>query len=221
MAQRVQTRIEASDDSSLLALLGEELKQPLVAIAQMAELDESEEIQMQAKRALRTIDNVLLHRRIQTGQTMLQLEPVHVGSTMQAVQQEMKPLLKQQGCRTELHIRSGLQPVDVDRRVLHGMLQSLWQAFGSAIVDEDTINCSARKTKAGIRVTLTSDSADLKAVHFSKANVYSSQPLTAFAGPAADFLTAKELANILGVRISKTANSIGMTLPVSKQLQMV
>jgi hypothetical protein len=140
---------------------------------------------------------------------------------MQAVQQEMKPLLKQQGCQTELHIRSGLQPVDVDRRVLHGMLQSLWQAFSSTITSEDKISCNARKTKAGIRVTLSSESADLKDVHFAKVNIQSTQPLTAFAGPAADFLTAKELAAVLGVKLSKTANSIGMTLPVSRQLQMV
>lgn len=221
MAKRVETEIQGADDNSLLALLGEELKQPLVAIAQIAELQKSEQITEQAKRALRTIDNVLLHRRIQNGQMTLELEPVHVGSEMRDVHESMKQLFWQQGCKTELKIRQSLQPVDVDRRVLRGLLESLWQSFSSSIESDELVTCRAQQTTDGIRVTMSSPHAKLQNVHFAKTNARSIQPIAAFAGPAADLLTARELSTLLNAKITKSARSIGVTLPVSKQLQMV
>lgn len=211
----------ADSQDQLLALLGEELKQPLVAIAQLAELQSSDDIGIQAKRALRTIDNVLLYKRVSSGQIQMALEPIHVGSAIQEVQHRMKPLLMQQGCRTELYISSGLRPVDVDKRLLLGVVESLWQAFASALPQKAVLQCHAKKTKNGIRVSLSSTSTTFETVHFKKVNNDSSQPLAAFAGPSADMLAAQQLCTLLGAQITKTSRGIGVTLTPSKQLQMV
>jgi hypothetical protein len=211
--------IEAQDQ--LLSLLGEELKQPLVAIAQLAELQSSQDISIQARRALRTIDNVLLYRRVTSGQIELELEPVHVGSAIQEVQQRMKPLIFQQGCKVELHISNSLQPVDVDRRLLTGVVESLWQAVVAIVPSQSILQCYAKKTKKGIRVSLGCASATFEDVHFKRANSESSQPLTAFAGPSTDFITAQQLCRLLGAEITKSTQGIGVTFTPSRQLQMV
>jgi hypothetical protein len=210
-----------TDSNQLLTLLGEELKQPLVAIAQLAELQSSGDIKIQANKALRTIDNVLLHRSIASGQVALRLEPVHVGSAMESVRQTMQPFMKQQGCRTELRVQKSLQPVDVDKQLLTGVVESLWQAFASTLKGPADIVCRANKTSRGIRVSLSSASAELGDVHFARTNHTSSQPISAFAGPATDFLTAQQLCHLLGATLTKSANSIGVTLPPSRQLQIV
>ena len=212
---------------SLLLLLGEELKQPLVAIKQLAELDMAgtAEVRAYAQQALRTIDNVLLYQKVHTGQTSLILEPVHVGSTIQEVAHAMSPSMKLAGCRTELRIQHGLHPVDVDRQLLASGLQSLWQALLGTVHQPSVIVCQARRTTRGIRVSLHSTDAELDELHLAKPNTKSSQPIAGFAGPATDLLTAKGMFELLGAELKKSTGvyraGLGATFQVSKQLQMV
>ncbi len=226
--KRVTPTAYKSQEQELLLLLGEELKQPLVAIAQLAELqaEKGTAVHAHAQKALKTIDNMLLYQRIHTGQTALQLEPVHVGSTIQEVMHTMEPIMRAAGCRTEIVIQHGLRPVDVDRRLFSSALQSLWQAFlGTVQTENAEIICKASKTPRGIRVSLHSTAAVIGDVRFARPNSASTQPLSGVAGPATDLLTAHNMFTLLGSELTKsfssTTTGIGVTLPISAQLQMV
>lgn len=215
-----------SQSGDLLALLGEELKQSLVSIAQLSELETSNtQVNAQARAALKTIDNVLLYQRVHSGQTSLRLEPVHVGSTMHSVANSMEPIMKAAGCRTELHIQHGLTTVDADRRLLESALHSLWQALLNTIDEPADIVCQARKTPQGVRLSLHSRNISRDNIQLNSTNLESSQPFASVAGPATDLLAAQGLFGLLGTQLNKSSRgkfiSIGATLRPSRQLQMV
>lgn len=225
--KRVQPAVIEGRNHELLLLLGEELKQPLVAISQLAEMQpgSSPDLIAHAKSAMTTIDNILLYQKVASGQTSLKLEPVHVGSTMHEVASMMQPIMRVAGCRTELIIQHGLSPVDVDRRLLKSALQSLWQGFLSTVKDSSEVICQARKTPKGIRLSLYSAGSTIEDLHFAKTNPVSSQAITGIAGSGADLLTAQGIFSLLGAELNKSSakkvTGIGVTLKVSRQLQMI
>ncbi len=225
--KRVQPAAMSDRSKELLLLLGEELKQPLIAISQLAEIqgDNQGEVSAYARQALQTIDNMLLYQRFSSGQLAIQLEPVHVGATMQEVAQKMAPLAKAMGCHISIQVAHGLQPVDVDRRLLRSALISLWQAFLTNISTETEVVCRAKKTSKGVYLSLQSTDADLANIHLNRPNFDSTQPLQGVAGASADLLTAQAMFSLLRTDISKkctkTTAGFGLTLLPSKQLQMV
>lgn len=211
----------------MLMLLGEELKQPLVSIAQLAELNNSDNqlLLSHAKQALNTIDSMLLYQRLQSGQTQLQLEPVHIGNTMHDVAHKMAPLMKAAGCRTEVIIQHGLSTVHADKRVLMSALQSLWQVFIERLDESSEMVCHAHNGKSGIRLSLYSNGVNIDDVHLARVNTLSVQPHSGLAGPAADLLTAQGMFELLGAQLTKSTrrqvSGFGVTLKVSQQLQMM
>ncbi len=225
--KRVEPAHIGESSKALLHLLGEELKQPLVAITQIAELQGLDEgIYAHAKQALHTLDNVLLYQRYSSGQLSLQLEPVHVGATMHAVAKNMEPLMRINGCHVSIVVKHGLRPVDVDRTLFASALQSLWQAFiGSLQSGESHVICEAKRTPRGVYVSVHSEQADLSNVTLTQSHKLSIQPITGLAGPSADLLAAQGMFSLLGSKINKTATSyshgFGVTLAPSRQLQMV
>jgi hypothetical protein len=198
----------------------------LIAISQLSELENNgASINIYAKKALRTIDNILLFNSFYSGQTTLKLEPMHVGSTIAEVAHDMEPLMLDSGCRTEIRIQRSLSLVDVDKRVLKSALQSLWQALLGTVQEHSEVFCSAQKTKNGVRISLTSINAVAEPLNFKKANPKSSQPITAVAGPATDLLAAHGMFELLGAVLKKTEiqglSGFGVTLKKSQQLQML
>ncbi len=211
----------------MLMLLGEELKQPLVSIAQLAELSDSDNHQLlsHARQALNTIDNMLLYQRLQSGQTQLQLEPVHVGNAMHDIAHKMEPIMKSAGCRTEVIVQHGLSTVHADKKVLMSALQSLWQVFIDRLDESSEVVCHAHRIRTGIRLSLYSNGVNIDNVHLARVNTLSVQPHNGLAGPATDLLTAQGMFELLGAQLTKStrhhASGFGVTLPVSLQLQMV
>lgn len=211
----------------LLLLLGEELKQPLVAIRQLAELQAEAglDVSAHASRALKTIDNITYYHRLNSGQMSLNLEPIHVGSTISEVARSMEPIMRSAGCRTELVIQHGLSPVTADRRLLISALQSLWQGFLGTMPSGSYIECRARKTPSGVRLSLHGRNALMNEVKFSSTNLSSTQPITGLAGSSADIITARGMFALLGADLSKSSSKqiagIGATLQISHQMQMV
>lgn len=219
-------RVFDRQQEQLLQLLGEELKRPLTHIMQLAELgDRDHMIRAQAERALRTIDNVLLYKRLATGQLELQLEPVHVGSIMTDVLQIVRPHMAMSGCRSELAILTTLQPVAADRKVLRHVLIGLWQAFIVGSKNATVISCSAKRVTHGVRITLSSDEMAFEGLSLAKVNFKSTQPVLELAGAATDLLVAKNILELSGSKLTisrlKGSNGIGVTLPISRQLQFV
>lgn len=224
--KRVHPTTFSDRSKELLLLLGEELKQPLVAISQLSEMQGSQqETNAYARQALQTIDNMLLYQRFSSGQLALQLEPVHVGATMQEVAQKMAPLAKAMGCQISIEVAHGLHPVDVDRRLLRSALLSLWQAFLATIPADTEVICRAKKTTKGVYLSLQSSGADLTNIRLKQPNFDSTQPLQGVAGASADLLAAQAMFSLLGSDVSKkatkTTTGFGLTLVPSRQLQMV
>lgn len=226
MAQRVVTGVKKNLNDDLLALLGEELKNPLVAIAQLTELGSKDpRIMAHTKKALNTIDNVLLYKRFAAGQLAMNLEPVHVGSAINDVLRTVAPQMEMSGCHSEVIIQHSLQPVDVDRRLLQSALLSLWQAFASTIRNSSDIVCTAHNAHDGVRLSVLSASASIDELTLAQTNDASTQPVTGVAGPATDLMTANGMFRLAGTKITKSRRKnmtgLGVTLQVSRQLHLV
>lgn len=214
------------EQDQLLSMLCEELKRPLVHIEQLAQLGGRDHmVRSEVQRALRTIESVLVYRRLSSGQLELRLEPVHVGSVMNDVMEIMAPQMEMSGCQYSLAIHASLQPVAADRLVLQHALISLWQAYITSAKDATTITCAAKRVAGGVRITITSDEVAFDSIELSKVNLKSTQPLSGLAGAATDLLVARGILEYAGSRLSvsrfKHTNGIGVTLPISKQLKFV
>ena len=227
---RVDTRVNSSSGSNiyeeLLLLLGEELKNPLINIAHLSELNgKGAIIRAQAQRALNTIDNVLLYKRFASGQTELHPEPVHVGSAIAEVAAAVEPQMRMSSSHTELDIQHALQTADIDRRLLSGALLSLWQAFINSMQEPKNVVCSAQRISSGIRLSISSEGINLDDFTLSATNVSSSQPVTGIAGSATDLITAQNMFQLAGAQLAKTRlknrAGLGVTLRPSSQMQLV
>ncbi len=213
-------------NSDVLFMLGEELKKPLTVIKALAETNASSDIQMEARRALRTIDNVLLYQQLSSSQISLDLEPVHVGSTLTQVAANLEPLSLLRGCETEVYIQSGITTVDADANVLKSGIESLWQAMLAMAQRPSPLNWYVYRSKKGIRIAITNNSVDLSKVKFNSNNFGKSrQPFAGLSGPATDLITASGMFDLLGSKVTKThrqnTNGFAVTLPISPQLALV
>jgi hypothetical protein len=216
-------------EHELVFMMGEELKKPLMNIKLLAESQDAySTIGLEAHRALRTIDNVLLFQQLSSDQLSLTLEPIHVGNTLTNVATQLQPLSMEFGCETEVFIQSGINTVDVDNRVLKSGLESLWQAMLGMTQRPSTLSWHVYKSPKGIRIALLNNSVDLSKVSFSKNHETagsSRQPFAGVAGPATDLLTASGLFTILGTSLTKIKKEgqqgLAVTLKASTQLALV
>ncbi len=213
--------------SELVLLLGEELKYPLVSIAQINELTAADpRIEAHVQNALRVIDTVLLYKRFASGQLELTVEPVHVGSVITTTANTLKPYMGMVGYRAEIDIQHGLKPVSIDRRLFCAGFVSLWQAFIGSIENGDRIICSARAADEGhVRLSLLCENNSYTPFTLSRTNTDSSQPISGQSGSAVDILAAQGIFALAGVPITqsrrKNVRGVGVTLPVSRQTRFV
>jgi hypothetical protein len=211
-------------------MMGEELKKPLTAIKLLAEnnAENLSAISLEARRALRTVDNILLYQQLASDQTSLILEPVHVGNTLTQVAHELSPLSIEFGCETEVFIQSGMSTVDVDSAVLRSGIESLWQAVLGMAERPSPVSWHVYRTPQGIRIAVTNNSLDLKKVSLSARQALSGQsrqPFAGIAGPATDLLTARGLFTLLGSTLTKVTREgqqgLAVTFRPSAQLALV
>jgi hypothetical protein len=216
-------------EHKLVFMMGEELKKPLTAIKLLSENNsDGSKINLEAQKALRTVDNILLFQQASENQLSLVSEPVHVGSTITEVAHSLKPLSVEFGCDTEVFIQHGISTVDVDKNILKSGIESLWQAVLSMTERPSPLVCHVYKTKQGIKLALVNNSIDLSKVTLSsgvsKAGV-SRQPFAGIAGPATDLVTAKGLFELLGSEISKVTKNgvkgLAVTFKPSMQLELI
>ena len=204
-----------------LFLLAEELKQPLIAITHASEQHDHEAARLQAERALRTLDAIILGEQLASGQVELDLQPLHIGSVMVDVQQRLAPALKQRSIDAELSLRRGLALIDTDKRVVSSILTSLWQIMLSSVGSAANVTFTAKGYKGGIRVAISSPEAQLDGLNAPRISPQSAQPLKDLAGSGGDFLAATQLAELLGTKLTTSKRSIGVLLPKSSQLSLV
>lgn len=216
-------------EHKLVFMMGEELKKPLTAIKLLAESrPDLQSISLEARKALRTVDNLLLYQQFTSDQITLVLEPVHLGNTLTQVANDLRPLSIEFGCETEVFIQSGISTVDVDSAVLRSGIESLWQAVLGMTERPSPLSWHVYRTSQGIRVAVVNNSLDLSRVKLHKSNVHagqSKQPFAGIAGPATDLVTAKGLFTIMGSRLTKITKEgkqgLAVTFQPSAQLALV
>ncbi len=227
--KQIQHSIEPEsrfDDSKLVFMLGEELKKPLTAIKILAESSGDSSVQLEARKALRTVDNVLYYQQIASRQTQLKLTTVHAGSTLTNVSHSLVPLSLEKGCETEIQIQSGISPVHADPGILKSGIESLWQAVIGMTSKPSTVSWQVYRSPKGVRIVVVNSSLDLSKVNLSTVTVgKASQPFKGVSGPATDLVTAQSLFTAMGAKLSKVRKDglegLAITLPVSMQLELV
>jgi hypothetical protein len=216
-------------EHKLVFMMGEELKKPLTAIKLLAEnSSDTKIIGLEARKALRSIDNLLLYQQFSSEQSALALEPVHIGSTLTQVAYDLQPLSIEFGCETEVFIQSGISSVDVDSGVLKSGIESLWQAVLGMTERPSPLLWHVYRTGKGIRIAVTNNSLDLTKISLGRDmnNAGKSrQPFAGIAGPATDLVTAQRLFNLIGSPLSKVTRQgqygLAVTLRPSAQLALV
>jgi hypothetical protein len=216
-------------EHKLVFMMGEELKKPLTIIKLLADNNpDNSAIGLEARRALRTVDNLLLFQQLSTDQTSLLLEPVHVGSTLTQVANDLNPLSIEFGCETEVFIQSGITTVDVDSSLLKSGIESLWQAMLGMTEKPSPLSWHVYKTQSGIRIAVVNNSVDMSKISLKRSGSVagtSRQPFAGIAGPATDLVTAKGLFNLLGADLAKVIkdgkHGLAVTLNASRQLELV
>lgn len=214
-------------DKEFVFMLGEELKKPLTAIQALAQTGaKPASISLEARKALRTIDNVLLYQKLVSEQLALRVEPVHVGSTLTQIAHSLQPLSMEFGCETEVNIQPGLSAVDVDSRLLRSGLESLWQAVIGMSSRPSPISWHVYRQSSGVRIVLVNQSLNTAKITFSNNSAIgvSRQPFTGAEGPLTDLIAARGLFAGLGATLTKARRGSGagfaVTLPASPQLSL-
>lgn len=214
------------DDDRLVFMLGEELKKPLTAIKAIAESSDSPEaIQLEARRALRTIDNMLYFQALNQAQLQLDQTTVHVGATISDVANRLSPLSLERGCETEIMIQPGINTVYTDPLALRHGVESLWQAVLTMTGSPSPLTWCVYRTTKGVKIAIMNNSIDLSKVSLVKPRYMagqSKQPFAGISGPATDLITAQGIFSILGSPLSKVRKSglqgLAVTLVPSRQL---
>ena len=141
-----------SEDMTLRALAFE-LKNPLINIARLAELGETnshDDIQQIAEQSLVLIDGYLLNAQTEYGQTMLELEPTSLGSVLYDVSNRLRTQASQHNASLRLDDRT--QELVMTHR--HA-LTSVLSVFGSTLIgygetiDHREIVMRGYKTRSG------------------------------------------------------------------------
>jgi len=221
-----------SGEHDSVFMMGEELKKPLTVIKALAEFghenDQTRAIILESKKALRTIDNMMLYKRLDSAQTALDLGPVHIGSTLTRVAHDLQPLALEHGCETEVFIQSGIESVSAHSGALKSSIECLWQAVISMTQKPSAMTWYVSRSKGGVQITLTNSSIDLSHVSLKRDNPaigVSSQPYKGVSGSATDLVIAAKLLDILGGTLRKTKkhgiNGFTVTLPISEQLAFI
>ena len=229
--QQISRSIEPESmfsEDKVVFMLGEELKQPLIAIKSLAENTENTAIQLEAQRALRSIDNLLYYQQVARKQQSLNFTTVHVGEAFTDVARNLRPLSLERGCETEITIQSGIAPVYADPTALRLGIESLWQAIIAMTSKPSPLNWNMYRNDKLVRIVVINASLDLAKVHFRKEtprHIFSKQPFSSIAGPATDLLTSHGIVTMLGGKVSKVRregmSGIAITLPISNQLALV
>jgi hypothetical protein len=216
-------------EHKLVFMMGEELKKPLTAIKLLSESrSDLGSITLEARKALRTVDNLLLYQQFTSEQTLLALEPIHIGSTLTQVAYDLRPLSIEFGCETEVFIQSGISTVDVDSNILKSGIESLWQAVLGMTESPSPVSWHVYRTSRGIRIAVVNNSLDLSKINLNRSVAQagkSKQPFAGIAGPATDLVTAKGLFDLIGSPLSKVTrqgqHGLAVTLRPSAQLALV
>lgn len=218
----------------MLVALAEQLKAPLIQIAQLAEIDNFERqaasIGVLSKQALRSIDALVFVRQ----QTILELEPVSVGAVLYDVAHELTALAQQNNIEIEINQRGNRAPIMAHTVGLKTLLELAGDVLLRLAVTGDTpgkqrllLGCHPTIGGQMVGVFQTGNSlsqAGLNAARKLYGRAGQASPLMSLQGGAslvvADSL-AVQLHSALKVYQHVSLKGLGAAFAPSKQLRLV
>ncbi len=234
-------------DENLLHAVAQQIKNPMVHVARLAELAHESEhledvrrairsIETSAEAALRLVDSFLYSTDLQNGQTKLNVEPIAISVVLEEVAHRLNPVALQHGCSLQVNISGSSMPVVSDKRGLTEALTSLGlvcmegqpQEEGRASV---LVLAAHRNTRHenivagifGLQPSLTQSTLTRARLLYGRAH----QPLPGMGASSGGglFVADSILASIhhTSLRIAKHRNLTGLAacLPPSRQLALV
>lgn len=235
----MQSQSQNDAPMQLLASVAEQLKLPLLQIAQYAELAEmtgtnegAPLIKNRASTAIMLLDSYLLGLELSDRQSQLELEPVSISSLLTDVAHRLDESAKQYGVPLELCIEGRFGPVMAHSRGLSAALLSL----GLACVEahpasglERPIRLSAYRTRYGIVAGIYGVSEDvtpaiLREGQHLQGRAKQTLPLFSHASAAGVYVADAILrAMTTELRASKhhLQRGLAATFQPSRQLQLV
>lgn len=217
----------------LLLALAEELKLPLLHVAQQTELYAQQGIELDAIRSsaqhgLLLIDGYVLSQTLH--QQALELEPVSISSLLYDVAHALLPLAKQYDCTLNLHVEGKHLPVMSHRAALRAALTGMSTALITAVNKPgQVITLGAHKSGEHITAGIFTDTPGLSDKVLRQGRMLygrARQPLQSFTThPAAGVFVADDLLQMIGseLRIAQHNNQKGLAtfLTPSQQLTLV
>lgn len=233
---------EYTPDIRLLQALTEQIKLPLLQIAQRAELarldgqplDHLDSIGLTASGALKLLDNYLLSIRLGTALSDLELEPVSLAAVLNETAHELSKVAKQHQCDLELHLSGKYEPVLANREGLAAALTSLGLVFieaqsGGAHEHRPVVKLAAHRGKRGIVAGTFADTEGLSKAMYQRARgIYGQahQPLTGLtAASGAGVFVAESILSSMSTHLQvarhQKLSGLAATFLPSRQLELV
>jgi hypothetical protein len=221
-----------SNACSLLSLLSEELKQPLIRIARLAELDQhancAKEVIASTQSALALIDAYSIGLNTQQ---QLDLEPVGASAVLHDAAHELSKYQSVFDAKVRLDIKGRCKPVMVNKSAFKHVITLIGQMFMQLPSDSasQVITLGMHNSKHGI---IAGVYADVAADQFASLRI--PNLLTGHArqilpgtihGSGANVVLANSIARLFDSTVKKSRhsnqNGYGMTLRTSSQVQLV
>lgn len=229
MTEGQNSRQDSSDKA--VRALAFELKQPLISIARLAELNDdksAENIQYMAEQTLMLIDSFLLHAQSEYGQLALDLAPANIGSVLYEVNMQMRVTAQKNNFSILVDDRTQ-EPVMTNRPALTSILRVFSAALISNESDRRQIVMRGYKGKNGrIGVGVFTDSkltiSDLKRALELQGSAH--MPLSTLNDKThvslaiADGL-CKAIGGVMSVKHMGRLSGLATELPRSEQLSFV
>lgn len=241
MSQQSGDALGVGSQERLLLSVVEQLTRPLLHMRSLAELavvspdsaaDSWESIRVLADGSLQLAESYALSLRLHEKITFVELEPIAISSLLYDAAQELHHYAVSKGVELELDAGPRVNPVFVDRAVLHAALTSLGRVFidGSSQSDDvPPVRLSAHRSRYGMVTGFYTGALMLGTESLRQARMLQGrarQPLQQLvAGPAAGVFVAESLLGNVSAKLHVARyhklTGLATTLTPSAQLQLV
>lgn len=219
---------------TLFAALAEQLKTPLLQIARLSELkntDSTNQITAISEHALRLVD-AYMHTQAQA-QAALILEPINASSVLYDAAHTLEPYARQFGCSIDIDLRGKSAPIMGHRHSLQTMMTLLGASLIESASENEPTGCrlvlgshrSARGTVVGVfsRHVSVSEAALLlvRKIHGRASQVAPTLGMAGGAGLAIADQLSEQLSSPLKAYRHNSLSGIGALLLPSRQLYLL
>lgn len=209
----IEVSAEASND--LLLAIAEQLKVPLLHIAQFAELAEAkpmlqvQRIENVADMALRLLDGYIFSRKLALDQLPLNMEPITVSSVLQDAAHKLTRIANDYSCELELNSGGKFGPVFTHRQSMEAAMVLLGYSFilgqQESQRNKRRVVLAAHRSRYGITSGIYGHNKGLSASMFKRARMLygkAHNPLSAIGnGSGASVFVADKLLNSIDTRL--------------------